>query len=146
LFVNDCHNFSNGITNGAPPVRRMEHVGCNAENCAECEQFRRYNIQLLGQTYRYQMERVSEDWTTSAEIYVDRVFSSLPCNHCSLCVVCQFAEGLKIFCSSYERLPSKRSGLDTRHFCSRPNCRHCEKVMEFDLEHLGFNYGGRRRY
>ena len=146
LFANDCRNFSNGVANGAPPLRQVEHVNCQVENCAPCELFRMCNIQVLGQNYRKESERASEDWTKSDEIYIQRVISLLPCNHCSLCVVCQFVAALQIFCSSYERLPSKRSGLDKKHFCSRPNCRHCEKVMEFDLEHLGFAYGGLRRY
>jgi len=145
LFANDCIDFSDGVDRDVQPARRVEHCDCNGENCAKCVQIRRYNIQVLGQTYRKQCYD-DRNWDKSDEIIIQRVISSLPCNHCSLCVVCQFVKGLKIFCSSYLYLPSERLGLEKTHFCSRPDCRHCLQIREFDIEWIGFKYGGIRHY
>jgi hypothetical protein len=141
LFANDCRNFSNGIANGAPPVRQVEHVNCQVKNCAPCELFRMCNIQVLGQNYRKESERASEDLTQSDKIYLPFVFSSLaklPCKSCALCDICQFVETLQFFdfYSDLDRVKIVKEGLNTSHFCTVKNCRHCEKVLKDDLEKL----------
>jgi len=145
LFINDCRSFSDGVARDASPPHHVEHVNCQDENCATCEQFRRYNIELLGQNYRKKCYD-DRNWDKSDEIIIQCVISSLPCKHCSLCVICQFVEGLEIFCSSYQNLPSKRSALEKTHFCSRKDCKHCFQILKFDLQQLGFKYGGTLSY
>lgn len=145
LFINDCRNFSNGVAYGAPPFRQADHVNCQVENCATCELFRLCNIQVLGQTYSVESERALQDWTKLDKIYLPTVFSSLaklPCKHCCVCVICQFAETLQFFdlYSDRDRLKIVKEGLDKSHFCTVKNCRHCEKVLKDDLEQLSAGY------
>lgn len=149
LFVNDCRNFSNGVTNGAPPVRQVEHVNCQVENCAECKLFRMCNIQVLGQYYRKECDH-DREWTQSDKIYFPSVFSSLaklPCQHCTTCVVCKFGHALRFFDlytrRDYIKFPKS---LDLQHFCAVKDCRQCEKVLEDDLEQLCARYSRTLHY
>jgi hypothetical protein len=145
LFANDCRNFSNGVTNGAPPVRQVEHVNCQVENCAECELFRLCNIQVLGQNYRKECDH-DRDWTQSDKIYFPRVFTALaklPCKHCTTCVICKFAHALRFFDMYSQRDYVKfQKSLDRMHFCTVKDCHHCAMVLEDDLEHLSWEYRG----
>jgi hypothetical protein len=98
-------------------------------------------IKSLGQSYQKISESAWYGWTKSDKIDIQKVIYSLPCKHCSLCSSCHFVEGLRVFLESFQRLPSKREGLDKNHFCNEKNCRHCEMIMIYDLEHLAWEYG-----